>query len=526
VSRGTLARPALPPGLDPRRPRRGRSPLRRLSLGAGALLSLAVFGVSSVGWAAYRHFDSAVTRAHWHIGGNRPAEAAGDMNLLLLGDDSRDGTGGEYGKVDGVRSDTTIIAHFDKNGTATLLSFPRDTLLPVVPQVKGTPRDGRDKLTNILSYADVPGLVTTLESSTGLKINHTVTIDLAGFKKMTDAVGGVTVCVTRMPDGSTRNLNDQWSQWHGQLGQNHLNGDQALAFVRTRHALGDERLRVLRQQQFLSKLLAAATSAGVLTNPAKITQLLGAVGGALKVDEGLNQTEMLKLAKRISQLGGGKVKFITVPTHVPMPSEGAIDDKGTVPPHGNVLVLDQAEMTRILTPLRPASENGGQDGGAAPTLPRGQVMVAKVLNASGRTGLAARTVESLQALGFRGTMTTGTRTTAQTATEVRYPQGQAAAAHTLAAVVPGAQAVPDTTGTRTGLTLVLGSSFTGVTGAAAGALATTARTDGTAGAAAAGASTARGGAATGTAGGGSGTTSTQPSAGPTAATPSDTSCTP
>ncbi|CAJ59886.1 MULTISPECIES: LCP family protein [Frankia] len=467
------------------------------------LLSVLVLALSSLGWAAYRHFDGAITRVNWNIDGARPAGAAGEENILLLGDDSREGTDGEYGVVDGVRSDTTIIAHFARDGSATLLSFPRDMLVPVVPPERAEARDGRAKLTEVLQLADVPGLVTTLESLTGLKIDHTISINLAGFRTMTDAVGGVTVCVTPLPDGSTRNLHDAMSGWNGHLGENRLNGEQALAFVRTRYALGDERLRVLRQQQFLAKLLATATGAGVLTNPAKITALLGAVGGALRVDAGLDQTALLTLAKRASGLSSGGVRFVTVPTRVALPADGAVDGMGTVPPHGAVLVADQAGLAQVLAPLRPAGttrpatapppEPAGTAAGPAGTTispadigvrpadvsvgsagvsvgPAGvsvgpaDVSVAAVRNASGRTGLAAATVDALRSLGFTGAMTTAT-TTGQEPTEIHYPPGHQAAARTLAARLPGALPVEDPARVGDGLVVVLGTAFAGLAAA-------------------------------------------------------------
>jgi LCP family protein required for cell wall assembly len=503
----------LPPELSPRGPQRHRSRLGRLGLVGAALLSVLVLAVSAGGWFLYNQFASNVKRdSNWHPAGNRPTAVAGDENILLLGDDSRDGTGDEYGgkQVEGIRSDTTIIAHFDKNGTATLLSFPRDELIPVLPRVKGTPADGKDKLTNILTYAGVSGLTSTLESLTGLHIDHYVTIDLAGFKQIVDAVGGVTVCVSRMPDGSTTNLNDDWSQWHGHLGENTLNGDQALAFVRTRHALGDERLRILRQQQFLSKLLARTTAAGTLTNPAKVVQLLGAVGGAMTMDSGLGQTELVNLADRSSKLGAGKVRFITIPTHVPLPSEGASDDKGAMGYHGDVLLVNVDELQQILAPLRPAPPQDEAIASAPPVAPA-QVTVAQVLNASGRAGLAVKTRASLAALGFGGPMTASSATTDQTATEVHYPPGQEGAAKALLAKIPGARAVPDATAT-TGVKIVLGSSFSTVTGTAA-----------TAGTASAAATTPAAGSASSAAP----TTAAPTTAAPgTGGIPADTSCTP
>ncbi|WP_261558778.1 LCP family protein [Frankia tisae] len=499
-----------------------------------------VLGLCSLGWAAYRHFDGAITRVNWDIEGARPAGAAGEQNILLLGDDSRAGTNGEYGAVDGVRSDTTIIVHFARDGSVTLLSFPRDMLVPVVPSTRAAAQDGRAKLTEVLQLADVPGLVTTLESLTGLKIDHTISINLAGFRTMTDAVGGITVCVTPLPDGSTRNLHDTMSGWNGHLGENRLNGEQALAFVRTRYALGDERLRVLRQQQFLAKLLTTATSAGVLSNPAKITALLGAVGGALRVDKGLDQTAMLTLSKRASGLGAGGVRFVTVPTRVALPADGAVDGLGTVPPHGAVLVADQAGLAQVLAPLRPAGDARPAAATPAPAAstsdtspgvavdPAG-ITVAAVRNASGRTGLAAATVDVLRSLGFTGPMTTATMN-GQALTEIHYPPGQQGAARTLATRLPGGLPVEDPAQTGNGLVVVLGTAFAGLTAASgpgaaagpAGAGATAGATSPTGAAAAIASSSAAG---TGTAGTGTVATGAGAPGTPTPL-PADTSCTP
>ena len=500
------------------------------------MLSITVLGLTSIGWAAYRHFDSAIGRNDWDpAGGDRPDEVPGDINILLLGNDSREGTNGEFGDPGGMRADTTIIAHLDADGSATLLSFPRDTLVPVVPPEKATARDGKAKIADIIPLAGVPGLISTLEAFTGLKINHTVSINLAGFRAMTDAVGGVTVCVRPLPDGSTRNLRDPESGWQGQLGWNKLNGDQALAFVRTRKALGEERLRILRQQQFLSRLFDTATSAGVLTSPAKITNLLNAVGSSLEVSDSLTQTEMFKLAKRLSELGSGGLEFITIPTYVPTRADGAVDDKGTYPPHGMVLFHDAAAMEELLRPMRAETENGRSAGGggqAAALPPASEVAVAQVLNAAGRGGLADRTAGELAELGFTGPMVAGTYDHQQVATEIRYPAGQEAAARALAAVIPGAQLVSSPG--SSGIVLVLGTSFAGVT---AGGGTADAGPDGSAagsGQAAAGESaggpgggtaggTAPGGAAAAGAGQGDGTGQAELAL---AGVPADTSCTP
>jgi len=457
-------------------------------VGFAAAVSLAVLAASSIGWASYRYFNANVTRTALKINGARPAERPGDENILLLGDDSREGTNGEYGtqaEVGGIHSDTTIVAHLGADGSATLLSFPRDSLLTLAAGIRGTPSDGRDKLTNILSYAGVDGLIRTLEDLTGLQINHYISVDLAGFKRMTDAVGGVTVCVMPLPNGSTRNLHDDHSGWSGHLGENQLDGEAALAFVRTRYALGDERLRIARQQQFLSKLLAKATSGGVLANPVRVTRLIGAVGGSLKMDSGLSTRDLVTLAQRISGITTGKISFVTIPTRVPAAADGAVDEMGQIPPHGDVLAIDTAAMEQVLAPLRPATPGGPATGG--PTVAPGAVTIAEIRNATGRAGLAARTATALAALGFGGTpvITTATagdattdgattdsasrdsasRDRATMMSQVRYPPGQLAQADTLARAIPNARLVEDASA-ASGLVVVLGPSFTGVPTAA------------------------------------------------------------
>jgi LCP family protein required for cell wall assembly len=482
-----------------------------------AALSAVVLVVSVGGWAAYRYFDSSVTRVTLHLGKNRPPSKPGVQNILLLGNDSRAGTNGEYGtqaEVGGLHSDTIILAHLASDGSSLMLSFPRDTLVEVAPGIKNTPRDGKDKITNVLSNGGVSGLITTLENITGVKVDHFLSIDLAGFKKMTEAVGGVTVCVKALPDGSTRNLYDRWSQWRGHVGENTLNGDQALAFVRTRKSLPSELDRIHRQQQFLARLLQKATSAGVLANPVRMTRLIGAVGHSLQVDDQLSESELIKLGDRLRGLASGRMAFVTIPTHVPTPAEGATNDRGNVPPHGEVLVYDQAGLSSLLAPLRdePAKDGGGTARSPEPTLAPGQVQVAKVVNGTRRRGLAANVVSDLKTTGFGGDLVANSGPSGRTTTEVRYSRGNEVAARTLAAAVPGSVLVPEA-GLGRSLVLELGSTFQGVRGgtASAGTPTTSGGAGGTGG--------------TGGAKGPAGTGGPRAAATPAGPTGADTSCT-
>ncbi|MGF7238962.1 MAG: LCP family protein [Frankia sp.] len=462
-------RPLLPPHFDPRRAsawtgRRVRTPLGRLWLVVATLASVAVLAVSTVGWATVSYFDNSIKRVTVKAVGKRPAERPDEMNVLLIGSDSRAGTNGEYGsqaEVGGIHSDSVSVAHLGADGSVTLVAIPRDTLVADPPGMRKNHDDGMDKFTDVLSTGGITATIAVVQNLTGLAIDHFVIIDLEGFKRMTDAVGGVSVCVTTLPGGSTRNLNDQNAQWHGHLGINNLNGDQALSFVRTRDALGDERLRIQRQQVFLSDLLRKATGAGVLTNPLKIASLISAVGGSLTVDSRLSQTGMITLAERMRKISGG-ARFITLPTHIALPADGAIDDKGQIPPHGDVLIYDRDKAEPVLAPLRPASENRTATASPGATVAPSTVTVSAISNASGRSGLASETRLGLSKLGFLSSGAAATTATSnQLATQVRYPTGSAVAANTLVAAIPGASAVADPSLTS-GLVVVLGSSFNGL----------------------------------------------------------------
>ena len=189
---------------------------------------------------------------------------------MLAGTDSRAGTGNEYGGdlVQGERSDTTILAHLDADGT-----YDADVDPPRHPghhpglrrrQGHRRTRAHQDKFNSAIMLGGPSLMVRTVEELTGIRVDHYVSVDLAGFKQITDAIGGVTSASSRRrvvetstnDNGTARirstNLDDPFSGFQGKVGSNHLNGDQALAFVRQRHGLRAATPPASsRQQQFL-----------------------------------------------------------------------------------------------------------------------------------------------------------------------------------------------------------------------------------------------------------------------------------
>jgi LCP family protein required for cell wall assembly len=425
-----------------------------------AALSALIFAVSIGGYTVYRYFDGQIARIKLNLGDDRPAPSAGGaLNFLIVGSDSRAGTGSEFeseGAVDGERSDTTIIAHLAPDGTTTLVSLPRDTLVTI-------PGHGRGKLNSAITTGGPSLLIKTIERLTQLRIDHYVQVDLAGFRQITDAIGGVTVCLRPLPDGATSNLHDPWSQWNGVLGANHLDGERALAFVRQRHGLpaGDFD-RIHRQQQFISAVFAKATTSGVLTHPVKLEALLHAVFGSLTVDDSTTVNDLETLATRMHGLRPDQLRFETIPVRAPTRAEGA-NDLGELPVYGSVQIYDPRTLNAFLAPLRGARAAAP----AAAGLPGGPVSARSdfrvdVFNASGVGGTASRTAGSLRTAGYVVADAQTWHGRAPATTELRYPPGREADARALAAVVPGARLAVDPGTTGGTVSLILGTGFTGL----------------------------------------------------------------
>ncbi|KQC38927.1 LCP family protein [Frankia sp. ACN1ag] len=436
--------------------RRERSPLGRLVILLAAVLSALILVTTVGGWTAYEYFGAQIHRIRLGLGDDRPADAAsGTRNFLLVGSDSRAGTGGEYesqGAVTDERSDTTMLAHLDADGTTTMVSFPRDTLVRI-------PGHGRGKINSAITIGGPSLLIRTIENLTDIKIDHYVSIDLAGFKAMTDAVGGVTVCVRPLPGGGRSNLYDPWSQWRGRVGENRLSGEQALAFVRQRHGLPDNDFdRIRRQQQFIGAVFTQATSSGVLTNPVRLENLLHAATKALTVDDGTSMNDLRALATRLRGMSADQIRFETIPVHAPTPAEGG-NALGELPRFGSVQLYEPITLEKFLAPLRGRPSRAAAPAvSPSPTVPPAKVTV-DVYNGAGVSGLATSAAAALDRAGFQVGPARTWRAGVQRTTQVRYHPGAVQAARTVQAAVPGSTLQQDATVPAGRVSLVLGTAF-------------------------------------------------------------------
>ncbi len=298
--------------------RRRRRLLRNAALGAAVLLLAA----AGAGWAGYARLsanitsDEAAAAELARYERERPTALVRDaQNLLLIGSDTRAGQANrEYGKgVEGQRSDTTILLHLAADRTsATAVSLPRDLMVDI-PSCRREDGTRSDPVFAMFNHAfEVGGsacTIRTVEKLTGIRVDHHMVLDFAGFKEIVDAVGGVEVCLEKPVD-------DKAAKLRLPAGRVTLNGEQALGYVRARKSLGNgsDTERMERQQRFLGALVDKVRDDDVLLNPVKLYPLLDAATSALTTDPALASLRGLyQLARGLRDIPTEQVRFLTVP---------------------------------------------------------------------------------------------------------------------------------------------------------------------------------------------------------------------
>ncbi|MBX0299893.1 LCP family protein [Cryobacterium sp. 1639] len=237
----------------------------------------------------------------------RPPEATGQaasaLNFLLLGSDTRGASSSSIANIGGQRSDTIVIVHVPADREhLSVMSIPRDSWLEI-------PGHGEAKINAALAYGGVPLAVQTVEGVIGARIDHVAVVDFAGFKAVTDALGGVDIDNPIAFD-SYHLKGHSFPQ-----GVQHLDGEQALAFARERYAFSDGDFQRVRNQQLLiSALLSGLMHKSVLANPVTMGGVIQAVQPHVAVDDGLTTGDLGMLAAQLSGLRSEDVQFFTIPT--------------------------------------------------------------------------------------------------------------------------------------------------------------------------------------------------------------------
>ncbi|MDJ1137818.1 LCP family protein [Streptomyces iconiensis] len=352
--------------------------------GLGLLLIAGCVG----GYAYYQRLNGNINKVD--VGMNNDAVSDGPVNILVIGTDAREGKGntgyGDNGSVG--HADTTFLFHVSKDrSNATALSIPRDmiTSIPNCPtkqkdgSTKSIPGQAQARFNTSLGQSERdPGCTwRTVEKLTGVKINHFMMADFNAVKELSTAVGGVEVC-------AGKDINDPKSHLKLKAGKHVVQGEQALAFVRTRHSVGfgSDLSRIGLQQQFLSAMIRKMKSGDTLTNPSKLFDLSDVATKALTVDTGIGSVKkLMSLANDLKRVNTKNITFTTVPV-LDNPDDPAtvVLDKAKAEPLFK-MVRDDKSMTQVKKNQKrkaasqakkaPASEvevqvwNGGGPAGAA-----------------------------------------------------------------------------------------------------------------------------------------------------------------
>jgi LCP family protein required for cell wall assembly len=250
-----------------------------------------------------------------------PPSKAGVMNILALGSQTRDGQGPGFGFDPGTDlSDTAMLIHVNATHTkAIVLSIPRDLLVyrpPCRERVGGNavvPGEQDAMFDSAMNLGGPACAIATVQDMTGIRIDHFIRIDFNGFRTMTDVLGGVEVCVPRP------GIHDWRSHLDISPGLHLISGDEALAFVRDRHGIGNggDLGRIEMQQMFVSSLIKKVMSSGTLENPVTLYQIAEAATKSLTTDPSLGSVQaLLSLAETMRALKLKDITFVTLPNEL------------------------------------------------------------------------------------------------------------------------------------------------------------------------------------------------------------------
>ncbi|QUQ70361.1 LCP family protein [Kutzneria sp. CA-103260] len=383
-----------------------------------AAVSLLVLGATYYGWSTISNAEASVSHADVIDKTATPKTPGQDMNILLVGMDSRTDAHGlplaknlldslHAGPDDGeIETDTLIVVHVPGDGTAaSAFSIPRDSYVSIAGEnvkskinsafgygyheaeadLKKQGVTDQQKLTLGAMDGGRQKTIKTVEQLTGVGIDHYAEVNLFGFAQISDAIGGVPVCLLH-------DTSDDLSGANFKAGPQTVQGLTALQFVRQRHGLINELDREHRQQAFLASLAHQMLSTGVLTNPAKLNDIIKAVTNSVVVDSGW---QLLEFAGEMQGLTGGSITFNTMPV-------ANVD--GRLSNGDNVVLVSPNDVQNWVKALfskvgkQPETSTTGPTTTTAPNANASTLV--DVSNASSQSGLAGRVSELLVGQGY------------------------------------------------------------------------------------------------------------------------------
>ena len=268
---------------------------------------------SGAGYAAYQYWkleDDLQRRIPEVV----EAEEGTPFNILLVGSDSRDGLteqeqldfGADDEGVEGERADTLILAHIDPaENHVTMVQFPRDLYVPLAT--------GEEDKINAALETGQGALVKTVEELTGLEINRYAQVNIAGFREVVDAIGGVKICITEPIPFDKQTGIEVTQEEINESPLIEFDGERALRFVRSRNFPDGDFGRIRNQQRFLSAAISKVTSVGTLLSPGRIGKLMAAARKNVQIDEDTDLNELRATLNRFKNFNPENYEAYTAP---------------------------------------------------------------------------------------------------------------------------------------------------------------------------------------------------------------------
>jgi LCP family protein required for cell wall assembly len=450
-----------------------------------ALLSVAVLGAAGVSWAGLVSVERTLTTTDVLVAPPPSVDGVdgdGATDILLVGSDSRTDAQGNPLPLDvlrllrteesvGTNTDTIILIRVPDSGAAAhAVSIPRDTYVPipgyredkinsaygeVAIRTAGDLRDrGVTDSDRIQWEADRAGrraLVESVQNLTGVRVDHYAEVNLFGFYLLTDAIGGVEVCLNSA-------TSDSGSGADFAAGRQTISGADALAFVRQRGGLPRGDLdRIVRQQVFMAAAVGKVLSTGTLTDPGRLQALVAAAQRSVVLDEGW---DVLDFAGQMQGIAAGAVEFVTIPVQ----AVGALNERGQ-----SIITVDPPQVQRFVAGLLDGTVDAAPPPSTVapppPPPPADRAApvtrsIVEVRNGAGADGLASRVAGKLAAAGFEVGDVTDTAARDGTVIEVAPDQG--AVGERIATLLGGGIPVQaDSALARDRIVVLLGEDYTG-----------------------------------------------------------------